>query len=631
MNSPFLEAACKWAMDGFPIFPAQNKRPLCPHGFKDATMDARTILSWWTEHPNAQIAIPTGSPSRLFVVDVDGSEGQTVVEKLALPPTRTVETSPGRLQLWYTQPDGVTTKSTAGVLGLRLDTRGDGGYVIVPPSVHHASGKPYRFVNDLPQAPMPEFLISYKPNPRPEIPLYDVIPEGRRNVELTSLAGRWRAQGHDRDQLFVLLQDSNRRRCHPPLPDRELQTIASSIGAKPTHLDYAEGDEDRTCASEVLPDFPEAAWRGCFDKYRRIMRRSTEASDVFHFAALWARSAVALGRRVYFNYGMPLYPNAYLVCFGSTGDRKTTATRFATHLGGEFAIIRGGGSGEGIADDFSKATPAEGLLLYAEEFSQILRVGQWTAATLIPFLTQCFDCPDLFELKFRKTPIAVDRPTPVLLAGTTPDWFWQDFRARDFQGGFGNRLFFLSGARKESIAIPEAPVLEPVSTAVQGLERLDQCEARLEGKAAQRWREFYGAWNGNRSRIDPLLVAATERIPPYVLKLAMVYAALEQTLPQIELDQLDAAILVAQYGERCAAELLALQHSATNPRKELERRILAFVNSTLTTKRRIYRSLQRHYADAEAFNRAFDSLVRAGELFTKPAIHGRIYVSRNPF
>jgi len=379
-----------------------------------------------------------------------------------------------------------------------------------------------------------------------------------------------------------------------------------------------------------LPPFPEAAWRGIFADYRKAMERATEASDAFHFAALWARSAVALGRCVHFSYGMPLYPNVYLVCFGPTGDKKTTATRMAADIGSPFKIVRGGGSGEGLADEFSAGEPGRGFLLYAEEFSQILRPGRWEGATLIPFLTQCFDCPPRYEMKFRKKPVALEQPTPNFLACATPEWFWQDFRANDFLGGYGNRLFFLAGARKPAMPLPEPARLAAISHAVDTLASVKPREARLDAKATALWEEFYRAWDAEDSRRDPLLLAAVKRIPPYALKLAMTYSALEGTLPEITFDQLTAAILVGRYGEVCAKELLSLQNVGINPRKELERRILALVGAApnkMMTKREIYRRLWRHYPDAEAFNRAFDSLVRAGELFIKHAGHGSVWVS----
>jgi hypothetical protein len=383
----------------------------------------------------------------------------------------------------------------------------------------------------------------------------------------------------------------------------------------------------------TIPPFPRAAWRGPFADYRDAMARATEASDVFHFAALWARGAVALGRNVHFPYGSTLYPNVFLVGFGPTGDRKTTAMRKAEEIEGSLKVIRGGGSGEGIADDFASADPGQGLLIYAEEFSQVLRPGRWEGATLIPFLTQSFDCPDRYEMKYRKNPINLERPTPSLLAATTPDWFWQDFRLRDFQGGFGNRLFFLTGPRKPAMALPETPDLSTVSRAIGSLSQVEPCQLILASDACALWTQFYGVWDAEEPVRDPLLLAATRRIPSYVLKLSMLYAAFEKTLPKITLDQLKAAIQVGRYGEACVREMLALQNVGTNPKKELERRILVFVGAqpgTVTRKREIYRGLHRHYPDAQSFGQSFDSLVRAGELFTKSGGRGSVLVALEP-
>jgi len=83
-----------------------------------------------------------------------------------------------------------------------------------------------------------------------------------------------------------------------------------------------------------MPPFPKAAWRGPFADYRDSMVEATEASDVFHFAALWACGAVALGRKLHFPYGFTIYPNVFLVGYGLTGDRKTSAMRKVEEIGG---------------------------------------------------------------------------------------------------------------------------------------------------------------------------------------------------------------------------------------------------------------------------------------------------------
>jgi hypothetical protein len=206
-------------------------------------------------------------------------------------------------------------------------------------------------------------------------------------------------------------------------------------------------------------------------------------------------------------------------------------------------------------------------------------------------------------MNFRKAGVALERPTPNLLAGVTPEWFWRDFRAVDFQGGFGDRLFFLTGSPKECMPRPESPELASIIRAVEALAETEQCRARFDDDAGELWDKFYRAWHRAEMKggADSPYHVAVKRIPTYVIKLAMLYAASEGTLPEIHADQLSAAILVGQYGAKCAEELLSLQHTGTSARKELERRILAYVSKGpgSATKREVYKSLWRHYPDAD--------------------------------
>jgi Bifunctional DNA primase/polymerase, N-terminal/Primase C terminal 1 (PriCT-1) len=643
------DMAVRYAERGLPVFPVRGKLPLTEHGFKDASTDVDTIRGWYERWPDANVAIPTGPASGLVVLDVDprhdGGKSLAALEEKhgPLPLTLEVRTGGGGRHLFFALGNEQNVRNSAGKLGPGLDVRGDGGYIVAPPSIHPETKQPYVWTNKIKPAQTPAWLIRELSAPAAisESVSGAPIPAGQRNDTLTRIAGAMRRKGCTPEAIEAALLAENARRCSSPLPEQEVRSIAQSVsryapgpGAAETRsVEAPSGSEERQ-RTEFSPAFPKAAWRGVFADYRAAMQGATEASDVFHFAALWTRCAVALGRNVSFPYGMSLYPNVYLLVYGPTGDRKTTATRKATELGDQFKVVSGGGSGEGLADDFSGAEPGHGFLLHAEEFSQILRPGRWEGATLIPFLTQCFDCPDRYEMKFRKAPISLERPTPSLLAGATPEWFWQDFRTRDFQGGFGNRLFFLTGARKPVIALPDAPDLSKTSRAVNDLSIVEPCRAHFAPNARTLWEQFYLAWDAEEDRRDPLLLAAVKRIPAYIIKLGMVYASSERTLPEITLDQLSAAILVGRYGEVCARELLSLQNAGTNPKKELERRILAFVRGEpgwCVTKRATYKALWRHYSDAEAFHRAFDSLVRAGELFTRSMPRGRVEVSIESF
>lgn len=60
-------------------------------------------------------------------------------------------------------------------------------------------------------------------------PDYPEIPDGGRNISLTSLAGALHNTGYTPMQIYQELQRVNEEVCKPPLPDRELQIIAESI------------------------------------------------------------------------------------------------------------------------------------------------------------------------------------------------------------------------------------------------------------------------------------------------------------------------------------------------------------------------------------------------------------------
>jgi putative DNA primase/helicase len=231
-----LDAAAGYALKGLCVFPCEKKIPLTgPGGFKNATLDAAQIIKWWTENPDAQIGIPTGEGNHLFVIDIDGPEGERAASKLSLPETFTVETRPGRCQLWFRQPDGFKSRCTAGAIGPQLDTRGDLGYVIAPPSVHHVTGKPYRVVKDIPWAPVPFELLE----PRnasalpPQLAGSDQIQKGTRHQTMLSIAGALRARGLSREMVLAQLRSANERQCNPPLEDSEIQKLADYVGSKP--------------------------------------------------------------------------------------------------------------------------------------------------------------------------------------------------------------------------------------------------------------------------------------------------------------------------------------------------------------------------------------------------------------
>ncbi|MGI9824400.1 bifunctional DNA primase/polymerase [Agromyces sp. Marseille-Q5079] len=137
------DAAQAFANAGVPVFPcvAGGKRPLTPAGFHDATTDHGVVAGWWSTWPNANPAVPTGAASGLDVVDVDVATDRSGFDAFAVAQEAgildgeyaRVRTPSGGVHVYFPaaadRPQRCWQSATA-----HIDFRGDGGYVVVPPS-----------------------------------------------------------------------------------------------------------------------------------------------------------------------------------------------------------------------------------------------------------------------------------------------------------------------------------------------------------------------------------------------------------------------------------------------------------------------------------------------------------------
>jgi len=123
--------------------------PLTPSGFHDATTDSAVITAWWTRHPRANVAAPTGAPA-FDVLDVDvrptGSGWDALHEARAAGLVdgwvRAVQTPSGGLHLHYPG----TGQRNGSIRGRHLDFRGQGGYVLLPPSLGQTKASSREYV-----------------------------------------------------------------------------------------------------------------------------------------------------------------------------------------------------------------------------------------------------------------------------------------------------------------------------------------------------------------------------------------------------------------------------------------------------------------------------------------------------
>lgn len=259
-DNPLLDAALSYAARGWLVLPLHSvttegqctcgnsvcssagKHPRTANGLKDASKDPSVIEGWWARWPDANIGIATGPDSGLIAIDVDPRHGGD--ESLAdlegkngkLPDTVEAVTGGGGNHLLYNHP-GFTIPCSVGKLGAGLDVRGDGGYIVVAPSIH-ISGQEYEWEasshpNDMPISDAPEWLLKLIATKK--VPALAVVEsstgicEGERNSHLASLAGTMNRRNMGESAILAALSAENQEKCKPPLAEDEVTKVVHSI------------------------------------------------------------------------------------------------------------------------------------------------------------------------------------------------------------------------------------------------------------------------------------------------------------------------------------------------------------------------------------------------------------------
>lgn len=218
-----------------------DKRPVIPTWTEyQKRLPTDEEITQWFSNPNATgVAIVTGTLSRLVVLDID--EGADITG-LHLPPTLTVKTGNGGWHHYYRFPEGRVIRNSAGVIGIHLDIRAEGGYVVAPPSLHPNANN-YEWLDalspsDLEIADIPQWLLEDLSSPnivkKDFMELVQGVGEGRRNESAASLVGKLLMhipQNEWQSIAWPLVEGWNSKNT-PPLPPTEIRSVFESIATR---------------------------------------------------------------------------------------------------------------------------------------------------------------------------------------------------------------------------------------------------------------------------------------------------------------------------------------------------------------------------------------------------------------
>jgi hypothetical protein len=543
-----------------------GKTPLVRWGkYQDDLPTRDEIDSWWTRWPSANIALATGALSDVDVIDLDGELARAEALRRGYDPGAVVHTGRvgGEHGYFRHRVDAPTIFAKVG----GIDFRGQGGYVLLPPSLHY-SGTRYTWhepiVRGEPLTDLPRWIdelagttLSGEPRGRVDFNrlLRDGVDEGQRDQELFRAAARLR--GLDVPyEIAIGLIEQVAAQCHPPFP--VVQARAKVDSAYERY--QPNGTMVELIPTAAWPTLGEEAYHGLAGEIVRLIAPHTEADPAAILAQLLVAYGSSVGRCAYFVVESTRhFTNENIVLVGDTAkSRKGTSQdyvrlvmRAAAENWAAERVTGGLSSGEGlIAEVRDKVTKTEiirekgrptgeteevvvdqgvsdkRLLLIETEFSRVLRMSNRESSILSQVLRDAWDSRDLRTMT-RASPLRASQPHIAIVGHITRDELRRELSTTDAANGFGNRFIWLAVRRAHVLPFGGAEL--PAAELDDLVERLQEAiafaartsEMGMDDEAAAIWVEIYADLSAGKPGLLGSMIARGEA---HVRRLAVLYA-----------------------------------------------------------------------------------------------------------
>jgi DNA-binding transcriptional ArsR family regulator len=529
----------------------------------------------------------------LLVVDCDPRNGgpaerAELVRRFGpIPETAEVITGGGGRHLFFRYDGGGVPKA----LAEGIDLKGDGGYVVAPPSMH-PSGKRYEVDGLggakalLNPAELPawlwEFISTKRTSTRtedaPDAPKWGA---GERNNKLASIAGTMRRRGLSREAIEAALLEENRRRCDPPLAEGEVRRTAESVARyEPAAEEWPE------IGGANWPDgLRDEAYHGPAGELVRAIEPHSEADPAAILIQFLVGFGNLIGRSAHWAVEADRhFMNLFTVLVGQTAKgRKGTSfgqvLRVLRALDSEWSdaqIMSGLASGEGliwaVRDEIREHAPIrekgrvidyqevvsdagvqdKRLLVEESEFARVLQVSERESNTLSAIIRQAWDSGNLRILTKKQSTRATEAHISVI-GHITKDELKRLLTDTAAGNGFANRFLWVCARRSKSLpeggashTVDVSPIIQRVKAAADFARSVQLM--RMDEGARGIWRKVYAVLSEGK---PGLLGSVTSRAEAQTMRLACLYALLDCSAV-VNANHMMAALEVWRYCEDSA-------------------------------------------------------------------------------
>ncbi|WP_320007624.1 bifunctional DNA primase/polymerase [Maridesulfovibrio sp.] len=613
--SSISSAALLYARSGIPVFPCTDKRPCVSGGFNAASTDLDQINAWWQRFPDANIGSPTGANS--FVLDIDPPHGEESLAFLEsnnslLPETLTQRTGSGGRHLFFSKPVGMDIRNSAGKLGLGLDIRGTGGYVILPPSIHK-SGNSYQWITEVSPVEAPAWLIelivqnsksglSASNSSTKNIPYVQSLleaKEGTRNDSLNKVAfqvGKDIASGKTGE---ASIDDVAEVALKTGLGSQEIQKTIQS-GVKAGKRVVEENNPYSSLETAPWPIPAKNVFYGLAGEFAQFAVEQSEADPIGVLATFLCRFGVEIGHSPHMFAGEKQYGRINVVLVGqsskarkgtsalpirelfsfnekqwipahtsqgplSSGEGLIHAIRDPEH---KFQVDKSTGVCESITTD--PGVEDKRLFILDQEFAGALACTKREGNTLSTIIRTLFDGGTIEPLTKTSRLVATNPHVAITTHITLQELHARLDRVEIFNG-FANRFLWLCVRRTKLIPFPEplnVSMVKQFQDKLISLLKLSKSRSQMDfsPEAKKEWGDIYPFLAKERA---DLLGSVLNRSEAYVRRIALIYALLDGC-ESVELSHLRAALSLWDFCEQSAQFIFAGMETDSTCQKILE-------------------------------------------------------------